>query len=421
MKPRNRQTETPAGVQLHPRKLPPGWRWVKMGEVVAEALPGFACGERDPKGVVQLRMNNVDRRGRILLEEFLRVPADEQMVARYHLVPGDVMFNNTNSTELVGKTALFTGFSEPVVFSNHFTRLRAAKGLEPAFLAWWLLQQWQRKVFESICNRWVGQSAVKNDKLLGLVLPLPPLSEQRRIAGILNEQMREVEKARRATEAQLEAASVLPAAYLRGVFDSQEARRWPKKRLGDVCEIVGGNSLPAAGEATNGDRVYCLKVSDLDGPYYDGQRLNGGAFFTSRILAGNRILEPGAVVFPKRGGAIATNKKRILAVPSVLDPNLMGVQPVSQDVLLPSYLHRWFDSWSLASLQSGNVIPQINRQDLAPLVIPLPPISVQTYVTKSLRDLIDRAKQVCSDLSDRLAEVNKLPAALLRKAFAGGV
>jgi len=128
------------------RRLPPGWRWVRMGEVITEALPGFAIGERDPQGVIQLRMNNVDTRGRLIWNEFIRVPADEETVAKYRLLPGDVMFNNTNSTELVGKSAIFTGHAEQIVYSNHFTRLRTRnEQLDPGFLAAWLLHQWQRK------------------------------------------------------------------------------------------------------------------------------------------------------------------------------------------------------------------------------------------------------------------------------------
>jgi len=59
---------------------------------------------------------------------------------------------------------------------------------------------------------------VKNDKLLGLDMPLLPLPEQKRIARILNEQMAEVEKARSATEAQLETINRLPATLLRKAF-----------------------------------------------------------------------------------------------------------------------------------------------------------------------------------------------------------
>lgn len=218
--------------------LPDGWRWVRLGDVIAEAKPGFASGARDPEGVVQLRMNNVDTRGKMDWSEFIRVPAEESVVNEYQMTAGDVLFNNTNSVELVGKNALFLGFQEPVVYSNHFTRLRVhPQRLDPRYLAAWLLQQWQLKVFESIGNRWIGQSAVKNDKLLALEIPLPPLEEQNRIAAILNEQMGAVERARAAAAAQLAAAKALPAAYLRAVFSSPEAQQWPTRTLGDLCEI----------------------------------------------------------------------------------------------------------------------------------------------------------------------------------------
>jgi type I restriction enzyme S subunit len=149
------------------RKLPEGWRWVRLGEVIAEAQGGFASGERSADGVIQLRMNNVTTRATFDWSTVLRVPSDEPTRRKYSLRPGDVLFNNTNSTELVGKTALFPGHSEPVVYSNHFIRLRAAQEkLDPRFLALWLRSQWQQKVFAAICNQWVGQAAVQRDKLL---------------------------------------------------------------------------------------------------------------------------------------------------------------------------------------------------------------------------------------------------------------
>lgn len=212
-------TKTTEQAAINERPLPPGWRWVKLGEVIDEAQPGFACGERDPNGVIQLRMNNVDTRGNCVWYEFIRVPSDETTIERYRLRIGDVIFNNTNSVELVGKTALFTGHDEPVVYSNHFTRLRTkADLLDCEYLAKWLLSQWQDKVFEGICNRWIGQSAVKNDKLVSLEIPLPPLAEQKRIATILKEKMAAVERLRKALEEQMETINKLPAAILRKAF-----------------------------------------------------------------------------------------------------------------------------------------------------------------------------------------------------------
>jgi len=201
------------------RPLPEGWRWVKLGDVIAESQPGFASGQRDPKGVIQLRMNNVDTRGNLLWDEFIRVPANDAIIEKYRLEVGDVVFNNTNSTELVGKSALFTGHDEPVTYSNHFTRLRTNPDIaDPGFITFWLISQWQAKTFEKICNRWIGQSAVKTDKLFTLEIPLPPLDEQRRIAARLKEQMVAVEAARKAAEEQLAEINHLPASLLREAF-----------------------------------------------------------------------------------------------------------------------------------------------------------------------------------------------------------
>jgi type I restriction enzyme S subunit len=209
-------TDQSSNEREHIRPLPTGWRWARLGEVIQEAQGGFASGAHDPNGVIQLRMNNVTNRGQFDWSLFIRVPADSEILKTYELRTGDVLFNNTNSTDLVGKTAMFQAHGEPVVFSNHFTRIRAVTDrLSPAFLAMWLQAQWQQKLFANICNRWIGQSAVQRGKLLALEMPLPPLAEQQRIAAILTEQMAAVERARAAAEAQLEAAKALPAAYLR--------------------------------------------------------------------------------------------------------------------------------------------------------------------------------------------------------------
>jgi type I restriction enzyme S subunit len=204
------------------RRLPDDWRCVKLGDVIREAQAGFACGQRDPEGIVQLRMNNLDTRGNFVWDDVLRVPREGNNIEQFLLMPDDVLFNNTNSTELIGKSALFYGYIEPIVYSNHFTRLRTvADALLPDFLTSWLNHQWQQGVFAAICNRWIGQSAVKADRLLGLDFPLPPLAEQQRIAAILRGQMAAVEKARAAAQAELDAINALPAALLRRAFNGE--------------------------------------------------------------------------------------------------------------------------------------------------------------------------------------------------------
>ena len=153
-------------------------------------------------------MHNVSTAGSFNWGELIRVPSSYTDMSKYWVEPGDVLFNNTNSVELVGKSAIFSGFTEPIVFSNHFSRLRTDPGaLEADFLAKWLVLSWQQGLFASICNRWVGQAAVDRQKLLELTIPLPPLTEQKRIVGVLNEQFAAVERAKRAAEERLEVSA----------------------------------------------------------------------------------------------------------------------------------------------------------------------------------------------------------------------
>lgn len=133
--------------------VPSNWIWTKLFNIIEDAQPGFACGERDSQGIVQLRMNNINPRGDFVWEKILRVPFDYTLKLKYELKNGDIVFNNTNSLELVGKSAVFKGFSEPIVFSNHFTRLRVIEGLiDPAYVTIWLHGQWNSKIFEKICS-----------------------------------------------------------------------------------------------------------------------------------------------------------------------------------------------------------------------------------------------------------------------------
>jgi type I restriction enzyme S subunit len=407
--------------QFNLRSLPDGWRWVRLDDVIGEAQPGFASGQRDPNGVIQLRMNNVDTRGNISLAEHIRVPADEDTVARYQLVRGDVMFNNTNSTELVGKTALFPGFDEPVVYSNHFTRLRVVpEFLEPNYLAMWLVSQWQQKVFENLCNRWIGQSAVKNEKLLALEIPLPSLAEQRRIAAILAEQMAAVDKARAAVEQQVSAAKQLPAAYLREVFESDEAKGWGRKKLGELCEFKNGINFDATQKGIGVLTVDVLNMysdsitlkmdnlyrvdAKLDDQYY--LRENDMLFVRSSVKKegiGWSALFPGYSERVTFCGFLIRARLTKDILPSFILYYLR--QPMIRD---------WF-----ASSAGQMAITNISQEKLKSIEIPVPSIETQQRIVTHLERQTNETGQLQNSVQTQLDSINQLPAALLRRAFNG--
>jgi len=166
-------------------KIPKTWQVVKLGEVILEAKSGFASGKRDENGILQLRMDSIETDGWINPEAGVRVPIPPD-VEEYLLKPGDILFNNTNSVDLIGKTAIFRGELPKCVFSNHLTRIRVnPERVLPEWILYVLIRKWQTGVFKAICHRHVHQAGINNNDLLNIKIPLPEISEQQKITQIL--------------------------------------------------------------------------------------------------------------------------------------------------------------------------------------------------------------------------------------------
>ena len=160
------------------RSLPVNWKPMKLSEALENTQNGFAEGKRDKNGISQLRMNNVTRDGRIDLEKVAMIPSRNN-IERYLICDNDVLFCNTNSEVLVGKSILATSIIKDFSFSNHFTRLRGRKELiTQKFLYLWLKFHFDIGLFERLCTRWIGQAAVQTESLVRLQIIIPPIKEQ---------------------------------------------------------------------------------------------------------------------------------------------------------------------------------------------------------------------------------------------------
>ena len=381
--------------------LPSGWHYSKLKDVINEAQTGFACGTRSSVGIIQLRMNNVDTRGNFVWDEYLRVPAEVTDLDKYRLEAGDIVFNNTNSTELVGKSALFQSYPESVVYSNHFTRIRVnSEYVFPTYVVAWLNWQYHRGIFADICNRWIGQSAVKNEILFDLNIPLPTtIDEQKRISRILIAQMAAIEKARTAAKARLEAAKALPAAYLREIFESEESRKWQKVRLGDILRVKSGNFLPANNMNTLGKY-----------PVYGGNGINGYhdnfMFDEPKIIIGRVGAQCGCICVSEPNSWITDNALYVSDKLKPFDDAFMA--------LLLKKLDLNSKANSMAQpLVSGKIIYDIETS--------LPDVDEQKQIADSVHKIYGEIEALFVGIQEELETINILPVTILEQAFSGGL
>jgi type I restriction enzyme S subunit len=206
-----------------PATNPKGWEVRKLEEAIAVAQTGFAYGKwREANGVPQLRPFNITSEGKVDLSTLKYVPEDMPFIGRYLLQLDDIVFNNTNSPELVGKAAVFRSQLK-CVFSNHLTRIRLNPNVAmPDYVALMLNFLWRNGFFRDRCQQWVNQAAINVDRLKAIEIPLPPLHLQQRFAELVSH----FEEKRRQMEQAAEALEKLYRTLLKKAFTGELTKTW---------------------------------------------------------------------------------------------------------------------------------------------------------------------------------------------------
>ena len=158
--------------------LPATWEVHALGDVISDIRPGFASGlhNEEGRGVPHLRPMNITLRGSISLDHLKYIESDSLLRAN----TGDILFNNTNSLEHVGKSAVLD-LEGSWAYSNHLTRLRLPEGLIPAFVALQLRLLWRAGYFRLHARRHVNQVSIAVKQLKAMPLIVPPVEDQRQV------------------------------------------------------------------------------------------------------------------------------------------------------------------------------------------------------------------------------------------------
>lgn len=137
---------------------------------------------------------------------------------------------------------------------------------------------------------------------------------------------------------------------------------------------------------------------------------------SAAVALGLNLRPPGTLIFPKRGGAIATNKKRILGSAAAFDLNIMGIIPVAD---IGSWLVAWFNGIDLGKLADGTSVPQINHGDIKPLPVPLAPAKEQQPIIEAVQAALAIAQSLAAANEEQLGRLAALDQSILAKAFRG--
>ncbi len=117
-----------------PFRIPHAWQWVRIGQTARLVEYGTSQkASENSNGVPVLRMNNIQD-GRVILDGLKYVPETLDELPNLYLETDDLLFNRTNSYELVGKTGIFKGPSDRFTFASYLIRLRQFNGVFPEYV-----------------------------------------------------------------------------------------------------------------------------------------------------------------------------------------------------------------------------------------------------------------------------------------------
>jgi len=400
------------------RGLPPGWRWVRLGEVCKQDRQIVEARSPLAISLTYLSLEHVEANtGRIRKDPSVLIE-DEGASTTFAFDSRHVLYGKLRP--YLNKVALpdFRGRC-----TTEIIPLLPLDGVDRGFLCWTFRRA---EMVEAAMQGKTGSRMPRADmdELMQLKIPLPSLAEQRRIAALLDARMAAVERARAAAQAQLDEAKALPAAYLRQTFprpgqDLPAGWRWV--RLGDVCELNPKRPLLARADDALTTFIPMPAVDEKQGmiarpevrPYAEVNR--GYTYFAE-----------GDVLFAKITPCMQNGKHAIAR--GLIDGIGFGstefhvIRPGPD--IRPEWIHFFIRQPYVLQNATAHFKGAVGQQRvpegfLAELALPLPSSAEQRRIAAQLSEQMTAAERLRAGLEAQLNDINALPAALLRQTFNG--
>jgi type I restriction enzyme S subunit len=166
-----------------PCSLPNGWVWTRIGD--ASIFTEYGMSEKtfhDIDGIPVFKMGDIQD-GRVVLGGQKLVKRDVESLPGLFLKKWDVLYNRTNSAELVGKTGIYEGPDDHYTFASYLIRIRCSKNyVHPRYLNLYMNTSLYRTTqIEPFLKQQCGQANVNGTIMRNMVVPVPPIAEQKQI------------------------------------------------------------------------------------------------------------------------------------------------------------------------------------------------------------------------------------------------
>lgn len=308
--------------------------------------------------------------------------------------------------------------NNPLYFEQKFWNVDTAFGLvagselEKKFLYYFCLSV----DFTKLDKGTTLPSLVKKD-LVKVLMPVPGISEQKRIVAILDQAFADMEQARANTEQNLKNARELFESYLQQVF-SQRGESWIEKSLKEASLDFGrGKSKhrPRNDESLYGGNYPFIQTGDVRNCEHFITKYS--KTYNDKGLAQSKLWPKGTICITIAANIAETG---IMDFDGCFPDSVIGVV-VNPEVTMVSYVEYLLQSFKaiLQAKGQGSAQDNINMGTFEKMKFPFPSIQQQEEIVNSLDSLTASVQQLERVYSDKLLAIDELKKSILQKAFSG--
>ena len=352
------------------------WERVELGEIANKVTKGTTPtsigGTYSNSGVPFLRAQNINQE-QILLKDLLYIDErTNEMLKRSQIADGDVLLTIAGT---IGRTAVVPKGSSQMNCNQAVAIIRPQKGIDPYYLSYWLTSDQAisqingSKVTATISN--LSLSQIKS-----LQIPLPPLSEQRRLAARLDK----ADAVRQKSRALVEANAELGRSVFLEVFGDpvRNERGWEVVELGEISDISSGSTPSRSNpDYWENGTIPWVKTGEVRGTEINEteEKITNKGLEESSC----KLYPKGSIIIAMYGQGKTRGRVGKLGIEATTNQACAVIMPKNKRVH-PDFLFNFLDQSyeTLRNLGRGGNQPNLNSKIIKEFQIPLPPLDLQT-------------------------------------------
>jgi len=366
--------------------VPNDWDVKPLGRLVSSVEYGSSTKSDTQGQIPVLRMGNLQN-GKIDWTDLV-FTSNEREISKYQLRSGDVLFNRTNTIDLVGKTSIYNG-ERPAIFAGYLIRIKADKSLlNSRFLNYILNAQFSKNYSNKVLSVAVGQANINGQKLKTYPIPLPPtLAEQEAIAAALSD----IDSLLTALDALIAKKRLIKQGTMQELLTGRKrlsgfTAKWEVKKIGEITRTTAGGTPSTLIDSYWGGEIKWMSSGELHFKrVYDveGRITEEGLKNSSTSIIPPKCVLIGLAGQGKTRGTVAMNMVELCT-----NQSIAAILP--SNAFIPEYLYFNFDSRydELRSISTGDGgRGGLNLTLINKMVVPLPPLPEQTAIAEILSDM----------------------------------